>query len=59
MTLEHRFVLAEPEGGRLGPSPATPAKLDGRVSELLADMLARSAESAAVAETALKTARKS
>jgi hypothetical protein len=39
MTLEDRFMLAEAEGGRLGPLPVTPAEPAGRVSERLAEKL--------------------
>ena len=50
MIPEHRFVLAEPEGGRLGPSPVAPAELAQQVSERLAEMLVRAANAATVAE---------
>ncbi len=50
MIPEHRFVLAEPERGRLGPPPVTPAELAQQVSERLAEMLVRAANAATVAE---------
>ncbi len=50
MIPEHRFVLAEPERGRLGSSPVAPAESAQQVSERLAEMLVRAANAATVAE---------